>query len=159
MTELAQMTTTIQGQRFYGLKSLHKGEFVNVYPADNLPTDEQQYKNCYWATPLTEYEDGYKSRLIHRDNFEFVDDITYTVQFEEKDKGMYAHETICLTDFNDLQRAYGRCTSKIYYDTADEKLTAIGWTFERTERYDDTNEPYIRITWVTRPRHLHIEEK
>jgi len=158
MTKLAQMTTTIQAS-MHGSPKLEKGDFIEVYPVDNMP-DEPQYQACYWAHIVDTSWTFDDTRMIHRSNFAFVDHITYNVQFEDKNAGsMYGHETTHLTDFNDLQRAYGRCVSKVYYDTVQGKLMVIGWAFERTERYEDTNEPYTRTTWVTRPRHLHTEEK
>lgn len=50
--------------------------------------------------------------------------------------------------FRELQREYGRCVSKVYVDREGGPV-AIGWVFERTERYEDTGEPYVREVWVT----------
>ena len=45
--------------------------------------------------------------------------------------------------FKSLQREYGRCVSKVY---ADDK--PIGWVFEKTVRYEDTEEPFTMSTWA-----------
>ena len=53
-----------------------------------------------------------------------------------------------------LQREYGKCNSKIYIDTPDKKTNAIGWVFEKLQKYDDCNEYYLQETWVE----LHDEQ-
>lgn len=45
-----------------------------------------------------------------------------------------------------LQREYGRCTSKIYADTSNGVQTR-GWYFESRQRYEDTNQHYLRGAW------------
>lgn len=56
--------------------------------------------------------------------------------------------------FRSFQREYGRCTSKIYVDVPGQSQPmAIGWVFEQRAKYEDTQEPYIRETWIT----LHTE--
>jgi hypothetical protein len=47
-----------------------------------------------------------------------------------------------------FQREYGRCRSKIYVNTP-AGTKAVGWYFESRQRYEDTNEPYLRGAWVT----------
>jgi len=50
--------------------------------------------------------------------------------------------------FRAMQREYGRCVSKMYVGQADD-AKAIGWVFERRERYEDTGEVYVREVWVS----------
>jgi hypothetical protein len=50
--------------------------------------------------------------------------------------------------FRELQREYGRCTSKIYIDLPSGSPLAVGWVFEKKDRYDDTKELYTREVWV-----------
>ena len=56
--------------------------------------------------------------------------------------------------FLEIQREYGRCTGKVYIDTANG-VKAIGWCFEKRMRYEDArgNDPerdyYLRAVWVT----------
>ena len=44
-----------------------------------------------------------------------------------------------------LQREFGRCTGKVYIDPG----IHVGWCFESRQRYEDTNEPYLREAWVS----------
>lgn len=46
--------------------------------------------------------------------------------------------------FRMMQREYGRCTSKIYVDP---DARSVGWYFEKLQRYEDTNEPYMQGAW------------
>lgn len=46
---------------------------------------------------------------------------------------------------------FGRCTGRVYVDTANG-VRAVGWVFEKRERYEDTNEPYLCTTWITPER-------
>lgn len=46
------------------------------------------------------------------------------------------------------QREYGRCQSKVYVDTEDGPLH-IGWFFESRQRYQDTDDEYLRGAWIT----------
>lgn len=55
--------------------------------------------------------------------------------------------------FRSLQKEYGRCISKMYVDRKD-KTAAIGWVFLKKDKYEDSNETYLKETWVT----LHDEE-
>ena len=54
--------------------------------------------------------------------------------------------------FRHCQKEYGRCTSSVYVDR-DGKTLRIGWVFEKTDRYEDTGEPFMHETWIT----LHTE--
>lgn len=53
------------------------------------------------------------------------------------------------------QREYGVCRSRVCVDTP-TGTKAIGWYFESRQRYEDTNEPYLRGAWVT---YQEIEDK
>ena len=50
--------------------------------------------------------------------------------------------------FKSLQRAYGRCISKVYQDNIDGTSWAKGWAFEKKHKYVDCNKYYIAETWV-----------
>lgn len=50
--------------------------------------------------------------------------------------------------FRALRRHYGGCTGKVYVETA-EGERAVGWVFQKTDRYEDTDEPFLREVWVT----------
>ena len=47
-----------------------------------------------------------------------------------------------------LQREYGRCTGKVYIDSATGPKH-VGWTFVNRDKYEDTGEKYLREVWVT----------
>lgn len=51
--------------------------------------------------------------------------------------------------FRTLQREYGRCVGSVYIDTAEGNTKRVGWMFQKTERYEDTGEPWTREVWVT----------
>lgn len=62
-----------------------------------------------------------------------------------------------------LQREYGRCTGKVYVDTADG-TKRVGWVFLKRAEYEDSSETFLQETWVTlhdapdtvtRERHYH----
>lgn len=46
------------------------------------------------------------------------------------------------------QREYGRCTGRVFIDTP-KGAKAVGWVFVSHQRYEDTNELYLREVWVT----------
>ena len=48
-----------------------------------------------------------------------------------------------------LQREYGRCISKVYIDVAGSKPKAMGWVFQKRQRYEDVNETYLAETWIS----------
>ncbi len=48
-----------------------------------------------------------------------------------------------------MQREYGRCVSKVYIDKAGGPPLAIGWVFQGRDKYEDTDETYLREVWVT----------
>lgn len=50
--------------------------------------------------------------------------------------------------FRAFQKEYGRCVSKVYRDT-DDGPVAIGWVFQKREKYDDSNETFLREVWIT----------
>lgn len=45
-------------------------------------------------------------------------------------------------------KEYGRCIGKIYVDTKDGETKAVGWVFQKRERYTDCKDTYIHETWV-----------
>jgi len=56
--------------------------------------------------------------------------------------------------FRDLQREYGRCTSRIYVDTA-AGAKPVGWCFKKRMDYEDahlirdrSDRSYVRAVWV-----------
>ena len=51
--------------------------------------------------------------------------------------------------FRALQREYGRCISKVYIDTQDGETKSIGWVFQSRDKYEDSEDTYIREVWVT----------
>lgn len=57
--------------------------------------------------------------------------------------------------FKTLQEEFGRCVSKIYIDEGDEgDARAIGWVFQKKQKYSDVDEEYVHEVWVT----LHEKE-
>lgn len=53
--------------------------------------------------------------------------------------------------FRDLQKEYGRCTSKMYMDTPNGETKQIGWVFEKVMPYEDArskDDTYLREVWV-----------
>lgn len=71
-----------------------------------------------------------------------------------RESGIYFDE---VTDTGDISvkrlfqlcaKAYGRCVGKMYVDTKDGEPKAVGWVFQKRERYSDCNETYIQETWV-----------
>lgn len=51
--------------------------------------------------------------------------------------------------FRDLQREYGRCTSKVYLELPGKSgEMPIGWVFQKKVKYDDVEEYYIQETWI-----------
>lgn len=51
--------------------------------------------------------------------------------------------------FSLLSREYGRCISKVYIDRADGSTAAIGYCFQKRERYTDTGASFLCETWVS----------
>lgn len=47
-----------------------------------------------------------------------------------------------------LRGEYGRCTGRVYQDTA-SGVVQCGWMFQKRDRYEDTGAPYLLETWVT----------
>jgi hypothetical protein len=50
--------------------------------------------------------------------------------------------------YRECLKEHGRCTSKVYIDTKDGPK-AIGWVFQKREKYEDVNETFLKETWVT----------
>lgn len=51
--------------------------------------------------------------------------------------------------FRSLQREHGRCVSKMYMDTKDGETRQTGWVFQKRDNYQDSDQEYIRETWVS----------
>lgn len=51
--------------------------------------------------------------------------------------------------FKALRREYGKCVSKVYVDKLDNTVSAIGWVFQKLQKYEDCNKTYLAETWVT----------
>ena len=65
--------------------------------------------------------------------------------------------------YRTMQREYGRCISKIYVGRPGGPI-AVGWVFVKRNKYEDSDETYLREVWVTvhdapdtikRERHYH----
>ena len=73
-----------------------------------------------------------------------------------RDKDYCIYETepyeTAFTDKGKLFKAcckeFGKCISKVYIDQ-DDKAVPVGWVFEKSQKYQDTNEKYIQETWIT----------
>jgi hypothetical protein len=50
--------------------------------------------------------------------------------------------------FTSLQKEYGRCISKVYYDLPDGGAKAVGWVFQKRKEYDDCKDTFLLHTWV-----------
>ena len=54
--------------------------------------------------------------------------------------------------FRHLQRVWGKCSSNLFSESfdsrGDHKTVKCGWVFEKSDRYDGTDEPYVREAWV-----------
>lgn len=51
--------------------------------------------------------------------------------------------------YRTMAREYGRCTGKVYVDQKDGPPIAVGWTFVKRDKYEDSTETYLRRVWVT----------
>ena len=51
--------------------------------------------------------------------------------------------------FRAMRNEYGRCTSKVYVDLHDGGVAQVGWTFEKREKYQDSEDTYLQETWIT----------
>lgn len=61
----------------------------------------------------------------------------------------YLSEDATIGDiFKASQKEHGRCVSKVYQDT-DDGTVAIGWVFNKRQRYEDSEETFIHETWVS----------
>lgn len=77
--------------------------------------------------------------------------------FANATENYIGHETeVYETRFSDvkalyksLTSEYGRCTSKMYIDSAAGESKAIGWVFEKRVKYDDSKETFIQQVWVS----------
>jgi hypothetical protein len=79
--------------------------------------------------------------------------VVYTNETENHGIGEEeAHETRFDTTtelYRFCLKEFGRCKSKVMIDTKDGQVMHVGWFFERREKYEDTNETYLRGVWVT----------
>ena len=63
--------------------------------------------------------------------------------------------------FKKLQEEYGRCTGKMYIDTAEGEVIQVGWVFEASKKYEDVPEQYLHESWIevfTKEPVTHIEQ-
>lgn len=51
--------------------------------------------------------------------------------------------------FRALVAEWGRCTGKVYVDLPNAPATPVGWVFESRAKYEDSDDTYLRETWVT----------
>jgi hypothetical protein len=51
--------------------------------------------------------------------------------------------------FRSLQNEYGRCISRVYIDSKNGQPQAVGWVFQKRQKYDDSNDTFLLETWVT----------
>ncbi len=56
--------------------------------------------------------------------------------------------------YRNLQREYGRCTSKVYHDVKNGPPIAVGWVFSKRMEYEDArpgdkDRTYLRTVWVS----------
>lgn len=65
-------------------------------------------------------------------------------------------ETLIGDIFRASQKEHGRCVSKVYVDAPEDSRPArlrqpiaIGWVFQKRERYEDSKETFIHETWVS----------
>jgi hypothetical protein len=62
----------------------------------------------------------------------------------------YEYETFADTPgelFRSILKDGWRCTSSVYIDK--EPPARVGWYFQKTDRYEDTNQPFKHGMWVT----------
>ena len=50
--------------------------------------------------------------------------------------------------FSASQKEHGRCVSKVYLEGS-EGTIAIGWVFQKREKYEDSKDTFIHETWVS----------
>lgn len=50
--------------------------------------------------------------------------------------------------FRELQKSYGRCTSKVYRDIDRQTTIEVGYVFEKKRKYARSKEYYIEETWI-----------
>ncbi len=76
--------------------------------------------------------------------------VNATEQYIAGDSGVYETFTADTGElFRSLRREHGRCTGKMFIDTAKAKSRQIGWVFLKRRPYRDTNESYLAETWVS----------
>ena len=45
-------------------------------------------------------------------------------------------------------REYGRCTGKVWVDCSTHARHHVGWVFQGREKYEDSDETYLREVWL-----------
>jgi hypothetical protein len=76
--------------------------------------------------------------------------INQTKNYIIGDSGEYEPYTENLNElFKSYQKENGRCISKVYIDTKDKQIIAVGWVFEKKVKYTDCDDYYIQHTWIT----------
>jgi hypothetical protein len=76
-------------------------------------------------------------RINSTENYRFGDSEWYETGFNDRGKL-----------FRSLQREYGRCISKLYYDDKDGNAVDSGYVFLKKSEYEDTREPFLLETWI-----------
>ena len=51
--------------------------------------------------------------------------------------------------FRSLMKEYGRCISKVFIDTKAGVTKAVGWVFLKRDKYEGSQDTYLREVWVT----------
>lgn len=51
--------------------------------------------------------------------------------------------------FRDFRSEYGACIGHVYMDTKSRGTVACGWVFAKTMQYEDCEDTYRRVVWVT----------
>jgi hypothetical protein len=84
------------------------------------------------------------SKLLIRETF--INEDT-NVMFGES--GWYEpYETELGTLYRTLRSEYGRCISKVYRDRKGAPPVAVGWVFQKRDKYEDSKGTYLRSVWV-----------
>lgn len=51
--------------------------------------------------------------------------------------------------YRHCMKEYGRCVGKVRIDLPGGSSKAIGWVFQKRQKYDDCNDTFLLETWVT----------
>jgi hypothetical protein len=85
------------------------------------------------------YGEEFINRTENYHIYSHVEDFRYTYFGDEPTIGEI---------FRGMSKEYGRCSGKVYIDTADG-VRAIGWVFEKRVRYEDSKDTYLQEVWIT----------